>query len=74
MMEVNYFGGLGEGRAYDCCPCEFIEASLQPIDTSKTINKNFTERNNWLMENKNKRRYSNKDIRCVFEVKDSDIQ
>lgn len=72
-VDFYKFGGLGSGRDYDCCPCEFATISLQPTDTSKIMTKNITDQNNWTMTNPNKRRNSNKEIDCEFTVSQSDI-
>jgi hypothetical protein len=50
------------------------ENLFEPMDTTKTLTKSITNRNNWILTNPNKKRFSNKDIDCEFEVKESDIQ
>jgi hypothetical protein len=74
VVDVFHFGGLGAGKDYDCCACEFTEISLQPADTSLTIAKNIGDQGNWNVTNENKRRFSNKEITCEFKVAQSDIQ
>jgi len=73
---LNFFklGGLGAGKDYDCCPCDFETITLQPTDTSKSMIKNINDQNNWILTNPNKRKYSNKEIDCEFVVTQSDIQ
>lgn len=73
-VEVYRFGGMGAGRDYKCCPCEFREISLTIKDSAKTIKKLITNSDNWLMVNDNKRKYSGKEIICSFLLETKDIQ
>jgi hypothetical protein len=73
-VDVFHFGGIGSGKYYDCCACEFLEVSLQPADTTLTMTKNIMDQNSWKMTNPNKRRFSHKEIDCEFVVAQSDIQ
>lgn len=73
-VEMYDFGGLGAGRDYHCCPCEFKEISLKVKDSIKTITKLITNTNNWLMINDNTKRFSNKEISCTFLLEQKDIQ
>lgn len=74
VVDVFHFGGLGAGKDYDCCACEFIELSLQPVDTSLTMTKNISDQSAWDVTNPNQKRFSNKEIKCEFKVTASDIQ
>lgn len=74
IRKVYHFGGLGAGRDYDCCPCEFAGLTLQPLDTNFTMTKNVMEQANWKMTNENKKKFSDhEDIKCEFTVTQSDI-
>jgi hypothetical protein len=53
ITKIVNFGSLGEGRAFDCCPCEFTKLVLQ-ADTAMLIN----QKSNWLLINKNSKRFS----------------
>lgn len=73
-IEIYHFGGLGEGRDYTCCPCEFKEISLTVKDSVKTITKLVTNTDNWILVNDNTKRYSSKEINCSFLLEQKDIQ
>lgn len=73
-VEVYHFGGMGAGRDYNCCPCEFREISLTVKDSSKTITKFITNTANWLMVNENTKKYSSKEINCSFVLEQKDVQ
>lgn len=73
-LEFFKFGGLGAGKDYECCTCEFDRLTLQPTDTSKSMTKIITEKTNWEISNPNKRNYNNKEIHCEFSVDQSDIK
>jgi len=74
LSEIFYFSGIGPGRDYDCCTYEFMEISLQPTDTSKTMTKDITDCKNWTVFNPNVKRNSSKEIEFEFKVTQSDIQ
>lgn len=73
-VEVFHFGGLGSGRDYNCCSCEFEVISLQPVDTSMTMTKDITNEGNWILSDPNEKRFSNEEITCEFAVRSFDIQ
>jgi hypothetical protein len=74
LSEVFQFSGIGPSRDYDCCTDEFVEISLQPTDTSKTMTKDITDCKNWTVFNPNVKRNSSKEIEFEFIVTQSDIQ
>jgi hypothetical protein len=74
LVEIFSFGGLGSGRDYDCCPCEFPTITLRPTDTSKTLVKSIADKSAWTLNNPNRRRFSNKVITCEFIIGDTDIK
>jgi hypothetical protein len=73
-IDVLTFGGLGEGRLYTKCLSEFRQISLEPVANVKRLKKDINDPANWEMVNKNKWRYSNKEILCVFRVGENDVQ
>ena len=72
-VDVYKFAGIGAGKGYDCCPCDFTAITLQVADSSKTLIKSINDKNSWVILNPNKRYFSNKEIRCSFSVTQSDI-
>ncbi|MEO8769899.1 MAG: hypothetical protein ABI402_07435 [Ferruginibacter sp.] len=72
--EIYHIGGLGSGKDYDCCNCEFLSITLKPTDTSKHLIKDISLSDNWNMTNENHHRFSSHEITCEFIVRPSDIQ
>jgi hypothetical protein len=73
-IEIFHFGGLGEGRDFNCCPCVFEVITLAVKDSVKTITKLVTNTENWLLINDNRRRYSSEEISCSFLLEQKDVQ
>ena len=73
-IKVYHFGGLGEGRGYDCCSCDFLLVTLKPTDSSKNLIKDTSVNNNWNITNTNRERSSSHEITCKFIVRPTDIQ
>lgn len=73
-VSVYNFGGIGAGSVYDCCPCEFLSVALQPDDSSKTVTKDIADAARWTLDNPNKSKFNNREIRCEFVVTTADIQ
>ena len=74
LVDILHFGGIGAGRDYDCCACEWVEISLQPTNTSKSLTKSITDNKNWTITNPNKKRFSNEEIDCEFSILETDLQ
>jgi hypothetical protein len=74
LVDFYNLGGLGAGKGYNCCPCDFKTISLQPTDTTKRMIKNITDSDQWILTNPNRNRFQNKEIECEFSVTQSDIQ
>jgi hypothetical protein len=73
-VDIYKFAGIGAGKGYDCCPCDFTTITLQVADTSKTLIKSINDRNSWVILNPNKRYFSSKAITCSFSITQSDIR
>ena len=73
MVEILKFGGLGEAFKYDCCPCEYTEITLQPLDPAKHLAKEITVKDNWSISNPNTNWFTSKLITCEFTVNEGDI-
>ncbi|MFI5172312.1 MAG: hypothetical protein ACHQFW_07965 [Chitinophagales bacterium] len=71
---IYSFGGLGSGKDYDCCPCEYLTITAVPEDPFKNLIKSIEDPDNWELENPNKREFSSKPIECIFTIEESDIQ
>ncbi len=73
VTEVFDFGGLGAGKDYNCCLCEFEKISLATVDTLKVISKSINDSKNWLISNGNKKRFSHQEITCSFLIEPQDV-
>jgi len=73
-IEIFHFDGLGKGKDYDCCSCEFVKILLNPADTSKELTKNIENQSNWIKTNSNAKKFSGEEINCEFRITQEDIQ
>jgi len=69
---IKILGGLGNQKAFDCCPCEFDTMYVQT--TNGNIKKDPNNKDNWIISNKaQQKKFGGEDLKCEFYVSQSDI-
>lgn len=58
----------GKPKYFDCCPCVAPISSFSPLDSNKTITKQYHIKNNWLIFMENE--FAN----CNLTITNNDIQ
>jgi hypothetical protein len=57
-----------KAKNYDCCPCEIGALNIFTVDSSATVTKDYLNKDNWIKIKDNKR-----EVKCIFEIIDSDL-
>lgn len=69
---IHVLDGLGNQKAFECCPCELGEIRIS--SGNGVITKDPTNTDNWAIPNKSKqKKFGGEDLRCEFYVTPADL-
>ena len=69
---IRALDGTGNQKAFDCCPCEYSNISIETVNGA--ITKDPLNSDNWLISNQDEqKKFGGPDLRCEFRVSESDI-